>query len=603
NDDASANGEEIPLFSVLRDTLGDAKPENDRLRYVWLMTYTKPSFWQKAAGFVPFLYTRTTNKGQAGNDPPPVLADVRRSNRALWGQIFWAAFCKIVLSEAGIGVKASASQYHQNLQDRRRTAVASAVTLLSAYESIEGEKLLTDQEMRDIQSRLWLTDKPMGWHMQDENLDKFYAKKVSDERNTRGHNWELLRQYCEAQGLYFDPLDLPDETARHAIVWIDAGELAANKERKFDGRFLNIKDPWNDDRLRDWTGFTQSMWFDGDHRRVDAATPGAEPHTMIPLAIYGLDHPKVPMILVDFRDAGNPHRREITKRVLSDITGNVLSVSQFGNLPYFVAYHIYGFVAGRRGMDVNQPSRMRSYAQLKMLLALDGSMDTELKDQIAKRIERVAMNPLENDLDAELEIARTQYKNLMDYARRPDGLPAKIERDRREEAVEIAHSYKEQLLLRTAHYLSLGLYTHREDPSSDIVAKVDVARQLDYHQRYLIELAERSVDPEIDADMTRLKKALDFVASHGIEAMDKTARALGKIFMKSDDDQLRTLCLAGLYRIDSSVAKSELLAIYADKRLADNWRVMSARYLRRALDERQRMSKADAVAVAAMGTN
>ena len=32
---------EVPMVSVLRDTLGDDKPENDQLRYLWMLTYTK----------------------------------------------------------------------------------------------------------------------------------------------------------------------------------------------------------------------------------------------------------------------------------------------------------------------------------------------------------------------------------------------------------------------------------------------------------------------------------------------------------------------------------------------------------------------------------
>jgi hypothetical protein len=31
---------------------------------------------------------------------------------------------------------------------------------------------------------------------------------------------------------------------------------------------------------------------------------------MIPLALYGLDNPKIPMVLVDFRDGLNPKKRE-----------------------------------------------------------------------------------------------------------------------------------------------------------------------------------------------------------------------------------------------------------------------------------------------------
>ncbi len=41
-DRPDTNGERkpVPLISVLRDTLGDDVKENDKLRYVWMLTYT-----------------------------------------------------------------------------------------------------------------------------------------------------------------------------------------------------------------------------------------------------------------------------------------------------------------------------------------------------------------------------------------------------------------------------------------------------------------------------------------------------------------------------------------------------------------------------------
>src|SRR5579871_4213788 len=38
-----ADDAEIPLISVLRDTLGDGEPENDRLRYLWVLTSASPT--------------------------------------------------------------------------------------------------------------------------------------------------------------------------------------------------------------------------------------------------------------------------------------------------------------------------------------------------------------------------------------------------------------------------------------------------------------------------------------------------------------------------------------------------------------------------------
>src|SRR5581483_8249620 len=45
-----------PLVAVLRDTLGDADPENDRVTDVWLLTYSRLNLLQRALSAVPFFY-------------------------------------------------------------------------------------------------------------------------------------------------------------------------------------------------------------------------------------------------------------------------------------------------------------------------------------------------------------------------------------------------------------------------------------------------------------------------------------------------------------------------------------------------------------------
>src|SRR5580698_8699850 len=40
---------DVPLLTVLRDSLGDSDPANDRLRKVWILTSTRPTRWQRAA--------------------------------------------------------------------------------------------------------------------------------------------------------------------------------------------------------------------------------------------------------------------------------------------------------------------------------------------------------------------------------------------------------------------------------------------------------------------------------------------------------------------------------------------------------------------------
>ena len=59
--DSTNNDKWIPLVSILRDTLGDSTAENNRLRYVWPLTYTRPSLKQRLAAAIPFFYARVGN--------------------------------------------------------------------------------------------------------------------------------------------------------------------------------------------------------------------------------------------------------------------------------------------------------------------------------------------------------------------------------------------------------------------------------------------------------------------------------------------------------------------------------------------------------------
>ncbi|HCX30103.1 MAG TPA: hypothetical protein DHU55_10095, partial [Blastocatellia bacterium] len=64
------------------------------------------------------------------------------------------------------------------------------------------------------------------------------------------------------------------------------------------------------------------------------------------------------------------------------------------------------------GSEVNQPSRLATYSQLKLLLSLNQSLDPELREEIGSRLEKVSLNPMENDLQAEARLATVQYEAL-----------------------------------------------------------------------------------------------------------------------------------------------------------------------------------------------
>jgi hypothetical protein len=433
--------------------------------------------------------------------------------------------------------------------------------VLSIYESINGTTVFSPSEMAEIQARLLLTDKTFGGLLDEINLERYYEKQAVQTRDERGHNWELLRQRAEAESLYFEPLEMPDGSVTHALLWVSKSEVSSNQGKAFNKRFLNIASPWGDKRLLDWQGYEETRFFDTDSRPVSAETAGATGINMIPLALYGLDNPKIPSLLVDFRDGLNPKKREMSRRVMEDVTRNILSISKFGDLSYFLGRSVFDFVTGRRGMDINQPSRLRTYSQLKLLLSLNESLDPELRDEIADRLEKVSLNPMENDFDAEAKLAQRQYENLIAFARRENGLAAQLERDRRRELVPLEHGRSQRVLFKLANILTFGKYVHREAAAPDIEARLDVARRLAYHTKFLRIVAKSSPQIEVKWDLHEVRRSLLFIGQHGAEAESQAISSTVKIFSQTTDVDTRRACIDSLSRITKPKARLELIRL------------------------------------------
>src|SRR5258708_3367799 len=108
---------EVPLISVVRDTLGDNDPENDRLRYVWMLTYTEPTLLKRFAAAVPFLYGHIGNQTRASSRPPAPLIDLANAARQPWKTIFRLGVQDIVLDNFGIPLRPPTRSYPRNPSD------------------------------------------------------------------------------------------------------------------------------------------------------------------------------------------------------------------------------------------------------------------------------------------------------------------------------------------------------------------------------------------------------------------------------------------------------------------------------------------------------
>jgi hypothetical protein len=630
-DGMKANGEvapDVPLLSVVRDTLGDNNPENDRLRYVWMLTYTKPTFTKRIAAAIPFLYQSVGNKRKASGDPPSPIIDLTNARRETWDRFLWYGLQHAFFDTYGLPLKASSRTYRQNLMDYRSAHVTQALAILGTFQNLqqrardeneflakndnsrpqliatslnsEDSKAATDLkpaftigEVLELRARLLLSGKFFGGLFGPDKYPDTVGKYATKSLDRSGHNWELLRQQAETDGLYFEPLKMPDGTATHAVLWISKSDLAEQENRRFSGRFLNIKNPWTDARLKRWTGYSETRFYD-DQNRVAQAGENVRQVEMIPLAVYGLNHPKIPALLIDFRNSLNPKKREMSGRLFNDVAKNVLSLSSFGNLPYFAGRKVYNFLTGRRGMDVNQPSRVRSYSELKLLLAFNSTIDPQMRTELERRLETVSLNPLSNDSDSEIELARQQYDALVKFARRDDGLPAKIERDRRSEMVPLVHGPFARFMIGLGNVLTFGRYVHREDATPELGERMEVARRVKYHTRFLQEAGKSSPQIEVVWSMTDVRTSLKFLADRAAAANGSSARAAALVFQHTNETETRLLCLDVLSRINDKTARKEMLRIFREQQPQSEWRGTVAARLRQAVTDDARVKPSEA---------
>jgi hypothetical protein len=214
------------------------------------------------------------------------------------------------------------------------------------------------------------------------------------------------------------------------------------------------------------------------------------------------------------------------------------------------------------------------------LLALTDSLEPDLRQEVNGRLERISLNPFENDLEAEANVAQAQYAALVAYARNPEGLAARVERDRRSEMVPLEHGRTAQVVFRMAHVLTFGRYVHREQLTDEMPDRLDIARRLDYHTRFLQRVARSSSQIDVDSDIEDVRRSLRFIADHGTGANGNAVSAAAKIFERTTDDETRRACLESLSRIGSPKARNQLLRLSQNIELDQAWRQIAEAYLR-----------------------
>ncbi len=540
-------GQDFPLVSILRDTMGDADPSNDALRSVWVLSYARPSVFQRITGTLPFLYMRTGSAQRHENGVPSPIFDMGAAGRRTFPKVTRALLQSQMLDSVGIPVRASTRAYSGNATDFRNEHVWQALNVLS---SATPDVDLSASDLERIQARLLLSTRMLGDMVSESYLPAAYNKENTARLETRGHNWELLRQKAEDDGLYFQPLSVGFNKSAHALLWAEKRHY--DQEPSFNGQFLGIANPFDGDWLEKWKGYRETWYLDANGSRVDADAPNARAAEMVPVALYSLDHPRTPLLLVDFRRPSMPKRREMMRRAVDQVTVGVFGLTGFANWPFLAGNTAWRFVRTRWGAAMDRTARERAYAQLDHSLFLDESLNPALRSELQRRVDAFAMNPMDNRMPVEARIAREQYAALVASAAKPGGLEKTLARGRSDEVAPEFHSKGARAMYQLARVATFGKYQHADRMDTELLAAVDRDRRFAWHKRFLEDVLQSTPRAEVAFNMEHVQTSLDVITEIGGEnekLRGESEQLVRRVLAQTSDAMTRQRCLECLQRL------------------------------------------------------
>lgn len=497
---------DVPLVAVLRDTLGDEGDENDRVTYIWLLSYAHPRLGQRILSAIPFFYWRVgQGSGSVGPHDTKPLMDLSAPQHPMVAQVGrdllqWSTFDPMMMP-----VRAATRAYRSNSQDDERLHLEEAISYLRQAPVSNDGTALTQAQLDTVIARLKLRKTLLGGLVSDGQARRVGMQSGFDQEVIRSRNWELLRQWAEKTGLIFEPLNLAGNDGQYAILWFprkESPEPVGNSLRSI-WKLLNIRNPWNDERLENWKGPVFERTFDDNGSPVKIK--------VIPLAVYSLNYPKLPLMLMDFRDKLSGRRHEMTQRTINELTAGVIGISHFTNWYFYVAADLYNFVAGRHGKAVDQASRLDCYSQFRMELALDRSIDPDLKKDMENRIRSLALNPLEAAPDREIHDAIARYDLLQAEAGQNGRLMTRVDQERRFELSSFGESEKARVAKSMLHVATLGIY--KQQAKHDNISMVDYDRRVAHQLSFLDSLIQAGTPPEIAFDTQRIRASVNDLSS------------------------------------------------------------------------------------------
>lgn len=545
--EATEAGKDIPLVTVLRDTLGENDRSSSKLTAVWLLTYSHPTIAQKSLAAIPFFYWSLSD-GTANVSPKDTgpLLDLSAPQHPSVANVERQILQWTALDAFNTPLRATSREYRTNELDRERLHLEEANGYLLQAPVGHGPEELTEDERDFVMARLELRKKLLGGFVSSSQVTSLGKDVEFEQEKVRARNWELLRQCAEKTGLFFEPARVAGSDERYAMLWFPEHAVmepsAASLGQMW--KLLGIKNPYSDERMQNWNGLTKTVG-------------GVK---LIPLSFYSLSYPRQPLLLVDFRDKRNLRKRDMTQKSIDEIVSGVVGLSHFTNWYYFVASDVFSFIQERQGRANNRVERLDSYSEFRVAVQLDHELDPALRAELQKRGGLLSSNPLETSPTNEMTAALTRYSLLSDETLgNSSRLLKRIDNQRREELAAYGESPFRAGTDIALHAVTLGKYTHRARSNDENLYLLGVYRRADYDLTFLDKLAAAGTPPEIAYPAERVNQSIselgELMPQIKAARMRRHARAtLLAIDKISEDSSVRTACLRESEKLNNVVA-------------------------------------------------
>jgi hypothetical protein len=208
---------------------------------------------------------------------------------------------------------------------------------------------------------------------------------------------------------------------------------------------------------------------------------------------------------------------------------------------------------------------------------VDSSLDPGLKAELIRRLDHLAINPLENGISTEATVAKEQYAALLQYAESPRGLAAKLERDRRKELDAYTKSRGRRFLAAVGRLFTGPPRVDPQRPDQKMHIELASQRRAAQHMRFLARVLESSPRPEVAWDANAIRRSVEALSADD-PASSRAARLIARLFAASEDPGLRFSCLRSLQRLDGAEAHNELWRLSQAPATGDSWRALCLLY-------------------------